>query len=550
MKKNLITIMALCVLTIGVHAQTWVNLGSVEPKEISVTVTESNSQSIRVLFDTKGFSSESINEGNNCKYLLSSLPYGETSMPLNSEVKEQEEEFYTCTKWYDSKINFVRYSNHFKDVEVVKTMDTQQNEPDNLVIYDWDIIQDATAGVVYGIDYNMHTDSAYISTDYGHTWTTFSTSREDGHPVYFWTFPNSPGVIAKGNQWSNFQVSQDFGLHFNEFESQPRGYCFSGWNNGEFFDLFWQNDIGMMLHRTTDYYQTLETLEQTLPEYHWNYLGAEKGEFYKLYYAGPESDEARLYYSNDYGQNCRLLMEFDSTAVSTPLHGEGLWSVWIGREPGVYYTFKMEYRYDAPEEGTKVFVNYYRDYGDTLVTTYFHHFRPDWFSHHTPVMDCEIVSCDNSGVTLHWNEPELKPEEVLIGYQIYRGVTLVSEDVITETEYTDNYSGGGRLNYHVLVVYSDGETSKSYNIVYCEQTEGIDENEGEGITLSPNPTSGLVRIEGTTAAEVRVYNALGQLVKTAQNTNEVNLRGLPQGMYLLRIMDEDGATATWKIVVK
>ena len=61
---------------------------------------------------------------------------------------------------------------------------------------------------------------------------------------------------------------------------------------------------------------------------------------------------------------------------------------------------------------------------------------------------------------------------------------------------------------------------------------------------------GLVHIEGATATEVRVYNALGQLVKTAQNTNEVNLRGLPQGMYLLRITDEDGATATKKLVVK
>lgn len=165
-------------------------------------------------------------------------------------------------------------------------------------------------------------------------------------------------------------------------------------------------------------------------------------------------------------------------------------------------------------------------------------------------MDCEIASCDESSVTLRWNEPELKPDEVLVGYQVYRGATLVGEDLITETDFTDDYSGGGRLNYHVLAVYSDGDTSRSYNIVYCEQTEGIGENEDAGFTLSPNPTSGFVRIEGTTVSEVRVYNALGQLVKTAQNTNEVNLRGLPQGMYLLRIMDEDGATATRKIVMK
>ncbi len=46
------------------NAQNWVNLGSSTPKEIKATVTESNHQSIRVLFDTKGFNSESINEGN------------------------------------------------------------------------------------------------------------------------------------------------------------------------------------------------------------------------------------------------------------------------------------------------------------------------------------------------------------------------------------------------------------------------------------------------------------------------------------------------------
>ena len=482
------------------------------------------------------------------------LMAGEMTMQaqyVEDGTKNQEEEFYTCTQWYGTKINFVRYSNHFKDVEVVRMMDTQQNEPDNLVIYDWDIIQDATAGVVYGVDHNMHTDSAYISTDFGHTWTAISPSRVDNHPVYFWTFPNSPGVIAKGNQWSNFQVSNDFGSHFETMENGPFYNSFSGWNQGEFFDLFWQVDKGMALHRTTDYYQTTETLEQTLPEYHWNYLGAEEGEFYKLYYEWPDGREARLYYSDDYGQSCRLLMEFDSTAVFPPLHGEGSWTVWIGREPGVLYTFKREYRYDASEEGTEVFVNYYRSYGDTLVTTYFHHFAPDWFGHHSPVMDCEITNCGENSVTLRWNEPELKPDEILVGYQVYRGETLVTADLITETEYTDNYSGGGQLNYHVLAVYSDGEASKSYNIVYCEQTDGVDENgDGTGVTVFPNPANRVVRIEGVVADEVQVYNAFGQLVKTVRRTNEVDLSGLVDGVYLLRITDSDGEKHVARVAVK
>ena len=67
MKKYIqFSILSLLLLMMGgiTNAQNWVNLGSSTPKEISATVTESNSQSIHVLFSTQGFYSESINEGN------------------------------------------------------------------------------------------------------------------------------------------------------------------------------------------------------------------------------------------------------------------------------------------------------------------------------------------------------------------------------------------------------------------------------------------------------------------------------------------------------
>ena len=104
------------------------------------------------------------------------------------------------------------------------------------------------------------------------------------------------------------------------------------------------------------------------------------------------------------------------------------------------------------------------------------------------------------------------------------------------------------MNYHVLAVYSDGETSKSYNIVYCKQTEGVGENEnGTKVAVFPNPANGLVCIEGVVADEVRVYNALGQVVKTVRGTNEVDLGGLVDGVYLLRITDAEGKVYTNKI---
>ena len=77
---------------------------------------------------------------------------------------------------------------------------------------------------------------------------------------------------------------------------------------------------------------------------------------------------------------------------------------------------------------------------------------------------------------------------------------------------------------------------------------GIGENENHHAKLHPNPTTGLVHIEDVECAEVQVYNALGQQLKTVQNTNEVSLVGLPQGVYLLRVTLKDGKVFSDKVV--
>ncbi len=41
-----------------------------------------------------------------------------------------------------------------------------------------------------------------------------------------------------------------------------------------------------------------------------------------------------------------------------------------------------------------------------------------------------------------------------------------------------------------------------------------------------------------------------QLVKTVRGTNEVDLSGLVEGVYLLRITDADGKSHTARLVVK
>ena len=70
------------------------------------------------------------------------------------------------------------------------------------------------------------------------------------------------------------------------------------------------------------------------------------------------------------------------------------------------------------------------------------------------------------------------------------------------------------------------------------------------IYVYPNPARDRVVIEGIEAAEVNVYNALGQVVKTVRGTNEIDLSGLVDGVYMLRITDVDGRSHAARVVVK
>ena len=70
----------------------------------------------------------------------------------------------------------------------------------------------------------------------------------------------------------------------------------------------------------------------------------------------------------------------------------------------------------------------------------------------------------------------------------------------------------------------------------------------EAILVYPNPTNGTVTIGGLGVAEVKVYNVLGQLVKTVQGTNEINISNLKQGVYFVSIITENKERFIRKIV--
>ena len=116
---------------------------------------------------------------------------------------------------------------------------------------------------------------------------------------------------------------------------------------------------------------------------------------------------------------------------------------------------------------------------------------------------------------------------------------------------------GGSTN--LLCYYEDGDlvwqnTTPGYNecyIVNPNDPQGIEEDETSlFVSVFPNPAKGKVLIEGLEPTEVQVYNSLGQLVTTVRNSNGVNVSGLPDGVYLLRIKDADGRNYTARVMVK
>ena len=85
---------------------------------------------------------------------------------------------------------------------------------------------------------------------------------------------------------------------------------------------------------------------------------------------------------------------------------------------------------------------------------------------------------------------------------------------------------------------------------YDNASVGELSDENKVMKIYPNPASEMIHIEGIEAVEIQVYNALGQVVKTVLGTNEIDLSGLVEGVYLVRIMDADGENHVARVMVK
>lgn len=89
---------------------------------------------------------------------------------------------------------------------------------------------------------------------------------------------------------------------------------------------------------------------------------------------------------------------------------------------------------------------------------------------------------------------------------------------------------------------------KDTRLVAVFSGTGIAETE-HNVSLYPNPAREKTTINGIEVTEIQMFNSFSQLVQTLQNTNEVSLEGLPQGVYLLRVRDAEGTVYARRVTV-
>lgn len=101
-----------------------------------------------------------------------------------------------------------------------------------------------------------------------------------------------------------------------------------------------------------------------------------------------------------------------------------------------------------------------------------------------------------------------------------------------------------------LVYQLQGSGTKDWT-VFVELVTNVNEKIFREVTISPNPTDGIFKIDNIKEVKVSIYNTLGKAFKIfdlQQNKNLVLINNLPEGVYFIRL-EKNGQTETRKVVV-
>jgi len=405
---------------------------------------------------------------------------------------------------------------------------------DTTIMQPYHILADATPGVLYNDDY----EQLWFSDDYGKTWEV--RDKPLGQNDY--VISNVEGTIYRGS-YVNFFKSTDYGQTFIKSEDISWLGRESGLKDCEFFSL-----IGHGFYHTYDCFQNYINLtisdEYVLigggifPDV---FRGSLPGE---VYVTSASSERFIVAFSADTGYNYRIVHQRKRPSAFMSDRKAGDFYIVTGQ------TIKTQQPYGWHSEAH---IEYYTDYGETLVGIYCHDLAwhyPD--NHCLGVMDLQAEVQDKSNIFLQWKIPET--DAVISCFRLYRNDIFLQE--LQGTTYLDDNLPDGSYTYHVKALYTDGCETLSYNKVTAKiGTQGIASTTlSNQITVYPNPTTGMLYVETHGRASlqsVEIFDLMGRTVGAINPLQKlegwqaepdgvvINISNLPDGMYFIRIQTEN-----------
>ena len=159
-----------------------------------------------------------------------------------------------------------------------------------------------------------------------------------------------------------------------------------------------------------------------------------------------------------------------------------------------------------------------------------------------PVTDLVAV-VDESEVTLSWT-----PAPDATQYLIRRNGMFIT--TTTNTDLTDTVEEDGVYTYSVVATDGNGHYSSAAYVTVNVGIVSIEENLLDNVSVYPNPVNNTLYISGGEYSYA-LFNSMGQMVAQgdANGTQEINVSGMAQGVYFLRLTN-GAQVRIEKVVVK
>ena len=272
----------------------------------------------------------------------------------------------------------------------------------------------------------------------------------------------------------------------------------------------------------------------------YNATYAQKGE---IIYTDFEPDLFVQYYAWEGPGHVNAPVELDinhDSTIDLRFTCESAWGHWVDcvlRKAEDGWQFKLPYLlyqedYAAPVGDTVNFGDNIADIGNGWTSAY----RFWWYLHNGPIYpdytDIHHYICVRREVE----------EGYCYGWIDSNILLVVGDDVFSDYEFDVTIF---RMAYCTIPNYP-------LRVGQIDFTDGIEEAEATAFaSLHPNPTTGLVTVIGESLKQAEVFNTLGQQVATAKGEGEtlqIDLSGLPAGVYFVNVTDNEGRKCVRKVV--